>query len=359
MKLFRCDHCRNVLYFENTVCESCGHALGYWYATNMLVSLEPEGNALRAPALAGKQFVQCINAQRGACNWLVEYDPGGDPFCRACRHNGIIPPMDDPANLDHWQVIERAKKRLFYSLLRLRLPLATRNEDVGHGLRFEFLSEEAATQPVMTGHESGTITLALKEADDAERERRRTAMKEPYRTLLGHFRHEVGHHYWDLLIADKPILHEFRSLFGDERADYRATLQRHYEVGAPPDWQAMHISAYAASHPWEDWAETWAHFLHIIDATEMAAAFGVRLNPTVDSSGELETRFDFDPYRLPSIDELIGHWVPLASLINNLNRAVGQRDAYPFVLTPAVVGKLGFVEKVVGRVMGPPSAPEC
>ncbi len=267
MKLFRCDHCRNVLYFENTVCESCRHALGYWYETNMLVSLEPDGNSFQAPALAGKRFVHCINAQRGACNWLVEYDPGGDPFCRACRHNGIIPPMDDPANLDHWQVIERAKKRLFYSLLRLRLPLATRNEDAGHGLSFEFLSEEAAAQPVMTGHESGLITLALKEADDAERERRRTAMKEPYRTLLGHFRHEVGHHYWDLLIADKPVLDEFRSLFGDERADYGAALQRHYEVGAPPNWQAMHISAYATSHPWEDWAETWAHFLHIIDTT--------------------------------------------------------------------------------------------
>ena len=347
MKLFRCDHCSNVLYFENTVCENCGHALGYWHATNMLVSLEPEGDHFHAPILPDKQFVYCTNAQHGACNWLVEYNPGGDPFCRACRHNGIVPPMDNPQNLTNWQIIERAKKRLFYSLLQLHLPLATRNEDAVHGLSFEFLSDEAAAQPVMTGHEDGIITLALKEADDAEREKRRTEMKEPYRTLLGHFRHEVGHYYWDLLIENQPALDEFRALFGDEREDYGQALQRHYENGAPANWQQNYISSYATSHPWEDWAETWAHYLHIIDTTEMAAAFGVRLNPKIDVSGELKTRIDFDPYGTDTIDELFAYWVPLASLINNLNRAVGQHDAYPFVLTPTVVDKLGFIQKTV------------
>ncbi len=345
MKLFRCDHCGNVIYFENTVCEHCGHTLGYWYKTNMMVSLEHEDDHLRAPILPESKFVYCANAQHGACNWLVEYNPGGDPFCRACRHNGIIPPMDDPANLDHWQVIERAKKRLFYSLLRLHLPLATRNEDPAHGLSFEFLADTAA--PVMTGHENGIITLALKEADDAIREATRLQMKEPYRTLLGHFRHEVGHYYWDILIENRPALDEFRRLFGDEREDYAQALQRHYEQGVPPNWQATHITSYATSHPWEDWAETWAHFLHIVDTTEMAAAFGVRLNPKVDVTGELKTRIDFDPYQLGSIDELIDHWVPLSSLINNLNRAVGQHDAYPFVLTPVIVEKLAFIQQVI------------
>jgi hypothetical protein len=347
MKLFRCDHCSNIIYFENTVCGNCGHALGYWHETNMMVSLEPVDDHLIAPILPGQKFVYCANAQHGACNWLVEYNPGGDPFCRACRHNGIIPPMDSTENLDHWQTIERAKKRLFYSLLRLHLPLATRNEDAVHGLSFEFLSDDASARPVMTGHENGVITLALKEADDAERERRRTSMHEPYRTLLGHFRHEIGHYYWDLLIDNKPALAEFRGLFGDETTDYKTALQKHYETGAPANWQTTHISAYATSHPWEDWAETWAHYLHIVDTTEMAAAFGVRLNPKVDTTGELKTRIDFDPYTLDAIDELFVHWVPLASLINNLNRAVGQRDAYPFVLTPAVVDKLGFIQKVI------------
>ncbi|MEP7241857.1 MAG: putative zinc-binding metallopeptidase [Devosia sp.] len=349
MKLFRCDHCSNVVYFENTVCGQCGHALGYWHATNMLVSLEPEADHFTAPVLAGKSFVYCINSQHGACNWLVEYEPGGEPYCRACRHNGLVPPMNTPANVEHWQVIERAKKRLFYSLLRFRLPLATRNEDPIHGLRFEFLSDDAAEKPVMTGHEDGIITLALKEADDAERERRRTSMNEPDRTLLGHFRHEVGHYYWDLLIDGSPNLDEFRRLFGDERPDYGAAIQRHYEQGAPAGWQATHISAYATSHPWEDWAETWAHYLHIVDTTEMASAFGVRLAPRIDVSGELKTRIDFDPYRLVSIEELVSHWVPLSSLINNLNRAVGQHDAYPFVLSAAVVDKLAFIQQVVGE----------
>jgi hypothetical protein len=348
MKLFRCDHCSNVLYFENTVCEQCGHALGYWHATNMLVSLEPEGDHFIAPALPGRRFVYCTNAQHGACNWLVAHDPGGDPFCRACRHNAVIPPITaDPVKLGYWQVIERAKKRLFYSLLRLHLPLATRNEDPVHGLAFEFLDEDAAHDPVMTGHANGIITLALKEADDAVREARRLELHEPYRTLLGHLRHEVGHHFWDILIDNTPHLEEFRRLFGDERAEYAESLKRHYDQGVPDGWQASHISSYATAHPWEDWAETWAHYLHIVDTTEMAAAFGVRLRPKVDVEGELTTRIDFDPYVSNTIDELIAYWVPLSSLINNLNRAVGQHDAYPFILSPPVIAKLGFIQSVV------------
>ncbi len=296
MKLFRCDHCSNVVYFENTVCESCAHTLGYWHEANMMVSLEVEGDHFTALALPEQQFVYCANAQHGACNWLVAYNPGGDPYCRACRHNALVPDIADPANLTRWQVIERAKKRLFYSLLRFRLPLATRNEDAIHGLSFRFLNEDIAPAPVMTGHESGIITLALKEADDAAREYRRTLLNEPYRTLLGHFRHEIGHHFWDILIGGQPAaLDEF----------------------------------------------------HIVDTTEMASAFGVRLNPKIDVAGDLTTRIDFDPYRLGVIEELIEHWVPLSSLINNLNRAVGQHDAYPFVLTPAVVGKLEFIQRIV------------
>jgi hypothetical protein len=345
MKLFRCDHCSNVIYFENTVCESCGHSLGYWYEANMMVSLEPAGGHFNSPLFPDKRLVYCINAEHGACNWLLEFQPGADPYCRACRHNALVPDIADPANLARWQVIERAKKRLFYSLLRFSLPLATRNEDAIHGLGFRFLNEDSA--PMLTGHEGGIITLALREADDAAREYRRTQLNEPYRTLLGHFRHEVGHHFWDILIGGQPAHEEFRALFGDESADYTMALQTYYANGAPPDWQSTHISAYATSHPWEDWAETWAHYLHIVDTTEMASAFGVRLNPKVDVAGDLTTRIDFDPYRLSVIDELIEQWVPLSSLINNLNRAVGQHDAYPFVLTPAVIDKLEFIQRIV------------
>ena len=347
MRLFSCDHCGHALYFENTVCERCGHRLGYVPEANALVSLEAADGAWRAPHLPAKRYVFCANAEHGACNWLVGAAPGGEPFCRACRHNELVPPIGDAKNLLRWQVIERAKKRLVYSLLRLGLPLATRNEDSVHGLSFRFLDEALATAPVLTGHSAGVITIALAEADDAEREYRRTPFNEPYRTLLGHFLHEIGHHYWDILVSQSAHLDSFVRLFGDWTADYDAALRRYHAEGAPPDWQARFISGYATAHPWEDFAETFAHYLHLADTTEMAAAFGVRTRPEVDARGALAARIDFDPYRLGSIDELIDAFIPLASLINNLNRAVGQRDAYPFVLTPLVIEKLGFVQMLV------------
>jgi hypothetical protein len=347
MKLFSCDHCGNALYFENVVCERCGHRLGYVPGANALISLEPDNGVWRSPLFGEQAYVFCANAEHGACNWLIEAAPGGERYCRACRHNELIPPVDDPTNLLRWQVIERAKKRLMYSLLRMHLPLATRSEDPVHGLSFRFPSETAAPSPVFTGHEAGIITIALMEADDAAREYRRTQLNEPYRTLLGHFRHEIGHHYWDILVSQSPHLDAFRALFGDERQSYDLALQRYYGGPPPADWQASYITAYATSHPWEDFAETFAHYLHLVDTTEMAAALGIRMRPRIDEPGELATRIDFDPYCLDDIGELIDYWIPLASLINNLNRAVGQNDAYPFVLTPAVIEKLGFVAAIV------------
>jgi hypothetical protein len=347
MKLFRCDNCGHLLYFENTRCERCGRTLGYEPETNTLCSLTDGPDVWTAPSLDNRQFVFCANAAHGACNWLVPYAPGADPYCRACRHNDLVPSMDDPVNRERWQVIERAKKRLMYSLLQLHLPLATRNEDAVHGLSFRFLAEATAPAPVMTGHENGIITIALGEADDAAREYRRTQFKEPYRTLLGHFRHEIGHHYWDILVGANPAnLDEFRRLFGDETASYDAALQAYYANGAPDGWQASFISAYATAHPWEDWAETFAHYLHLVDTTEMASAYGIRLRPAVDTDGELHARIDFNPYASANIEDLIENWVPLSSLINNLNRAVGQHDAYPFVLTAQVIEKLGYIARI-------------
>ena len=344
MKLFSCDHCGNTVYFENAVCERCGHALGYEPTRNVLVSLEPDDGLFRSPALE-ERFGYCANAVHGACNWLVPAG-GEDAFCLACRHNETIPPLDSPANLLHWQTIERAKKRLIYSLLRLGLPLETRAENPEHGLAFRFLAD-APDERVMTGHDNGIITIALAEADDAERERRRTSMGEPYRTLLGHFRHEIGHHYWDLLVSGQPILDRFRSLFGDESADYGDALQAYYASGAPIGWYQTHISAYATAHPWEDFAESFAHYLHIIDTVETAAAFGVRARPRTQDDNLAIPPVTFDPYMAPDIEVIVDNWVPLASLLNNLNRAVGQPDAYPFILTPAVVDKLGFINGLV------------
>ena len=255
----------------------------------------------RRPSIPGRQFVFCANAVLGSCNWLIPAEPGGPVYCRACRHNEMIPDLTDPQRLAQWQTIERAKHRLIYALLRLGLPLETRAENPIHGLSFRFLADELAPVPVMTGHQSGTITISLAEADDAQRELRRTQLREPYRTLLGHFRHEIGHHYWDLLVANRPVHAEYRALFGDESIDYMAALQTYYASGAAADWQQGFISAYATAHAWEDFAETWAHYMHIIDTLETATAFGVRTRPEVDVTGDLAARFVFDPYRAESI----------------------------------------------------------
>lgn len=347
MKLFVCDHCGNTVYFENAVCERCGHQLGYIPEKNALVSLVEDGGLWSTPAFPDDAYVFCDNAKYGACNWLIRAEPGGDIYCAACRHNETIPSFDDARNLGRWQVIERAKKRLIYSALRLGLPLETRNEDPVHGLAFRFLADDVQLPPVMTGHENGIITIALAEADDAEREHRRTTMGEPYRTLLGHFRHEIGHHYWDLLVANQPAHERFRALFGDESADYGMALQTYYANGAPQGWPQTHISAYATAHPWEDFAETFAHYLHIIDTVEMSGAFGVRARPKTQDEHLALPPVNFDPYMAPDIAPIIDNWVPLASLLNNLNRAMGHADAYPFVLSPQVIDKLGFINDVV------------
>jgi hypothetical protein len=255
MRLFRCRNCGQVLYFETTSCERCGHRLGFLAETGQLSAREPEGKAWRTLAKPARQVRFCANAAHDACNWLVPVAQEA-PLCLCCRHNRTIPDLTAPGNLLLWQRIEAAKQRLFYTLIRLGLPLADRAEDPEHGLAFDVLADppSAEAPKVMTGHDNGLITLALAEADDAHREQTRTAMGEPYRTLLGHLRHEVGHHFWDLLVRDGGRLEEFRELFGDEREDYAAALQAHYANGPPADWQARFVSTYASAHPWEDFA---------------------------------------------------------------------------------------------------------
>jgi hypothetical protein len=345
MKLFSCQGCGQLLYFENIRCENCGRALGYLTDLNEISALDPGENQTGWVALAapGKAYKFCHNYDAGMCNWMV---PAEDEtgFCLACRHNRTVPDLSVPGNDFLWRKIETAKHRLFYSLLRLNLPLETRSDDPEHGLAFDFLADPSQTHAVgvMTGHDKGLITLALKEADDATREKVRTAMGEPYRTLLGHFRHEVGHYFWDRLVEkDAPILEGFRALFGDERQEYGEALKRYYEEGPPPNWQNDFISTYAASHPWEDFAETWAHYLHIVDTLETAAAFGLKVKPR-RAKGGLAAAIDFDPYRA-DMDKLIDTWLPVEFATNNLNRSMGLTDLYPFLLSPRVIDKLSFV----------------
>jgi hypothetical protein len=347
MKLFECQHCGQLLYFENTRCERCGHVLGYLPERATLSALVPLDNRRWRPLIAPKQLQRfCANAEHDACNWLVPADSAA-AFCQACRLNRTIPDLAAPDHLLSWQRLEAAKHRLVYSLLRLGLPVVSKLDDRNAGLAFDFLAE--AGERVITGHADGLITINLAEADDAERERMRQEMGEPYRTLLGHFRHEVGHSYWDRLVRNGLWLGSFRNLFGDDRQDYGACLERHHAEGPPPDWQERFVSAYATAHPWEDFAETWAHYLHIVDTLETAAAFGLRVHPKVGSDPALRTEIDFDPYRQGDFDALLQAWLPLTYAVNSLNQSMGQPDLYPFVLTPAVMGKLRFVHGLMGH----------
>jgi hypothetical protein len=351
MRLFKCQRCAQLLYFENTQCENCGAQLGYLPDASMLSALEPapdEAAPWRSLAQPPRTYRFCDNARYAACNWMVPAE-SPETFCTTCRHNRTIPDLTQPANMPPWRKLELAKHRLFYTLIRLRLPLANRIDDPEAGLAFDFLADapQSSGPKVMTGHDNGIITIALKEADDAERERMRLSMGEPYRTLLGHFRHEVGHWFWDRLVRDENRLDAFRASFGDERQDYAAALQAHYANGASPDWQEHFVSAYASSHPWEDFAETWAHYLHILDTLEMAAAFGLRVRPMLDRSGELSADLDFDPHEAGDVQRLIADWLPLTFAVNNLNRSMGLPDLYPFILSPAVIAKLGFIHDLV------------
>jgi hypothetical protein len=348
MTLFKCQHCGQLLYFENSICEKCSRRLGFISEIMNLSALELEDNQWRSLALDRKHYRFCANAEYGVCNWLIEAD-APDMYCAACRHNRMIPDTGVERNVVAWRKIEHAKHRLFYTLMKLNLPLNDRGHNGGDRLVFDFLASPPhfSGARVMTGHDNGVITLALEEADDAERERRRTVMHEPYRTLLGHFRHEVGHYFWDMLVRDGGQIEACRNIFGDERADYGQALQNYYANGVVPDWQRNFISAYATSHPWEDFAETWAHYLHIVDTLEMARAFGLYVHPRLAGPGQLDAQVDFDPYSVRDASPLIETWIPLSNTLNSLNRTMGLQDIYPFILSPPVVAKLSAIHDLI------------
>lgn len=350
MKVFHCSHCNALVFFENSVCLSCSHTLAFVPDRRIVAALIGNDDGSWSEAKSPQhRYRLCANYRdRQMCNWAVN-EQDEHELCLSCRLTTVSP---DPSNAEHqrnWFTLEAAKRRLIYSLLELSLPLVPRNEDPERGLAFEFKVPEAApgADPVLTGHANGVITINAAEADDVERESRRQQLHEPYRTVLGHFRHEIGHYYWDCLIAHGERLDGYRALFGDEQQDYAAALQRHYENGPPADWPQNFVSAYASSHPWEDWAETWAHYMHLTDTLDTAAACGLILKPGNPAEPAMKTppnpaHGDFD--------RVLRDWTALAYLLNNLNRGLGLGDAYPFVLTGPAVEKLRFVHQVIGEV---------
>jgi hypothetical protein len=255
MLSFACGHCGHLVFFENFVCLNCDTPLGFDPARMELVALEGENATLH----------RCVNDHLARCNWVVD---AVDELCLSCALTRTRPGDGDAGGLAAFADAEAAKRRVVFGLLDLGLP----GLDPGR-LRFDLLSSERA--PVTTGHADGIITVDLAESDDARREARRAQLGEPYRTMLGHLRHELGHYFQPLLVDGEQELARCRALFGDERADYQAALQRHYRDGPPAEWAQRHVSAYATMHPWEDWAETFAHYLHIRDTLQTAAEYGV------------------------------------------------------------------------------------
>ncbi len=341
----------------------CGHALGYLPDVRILSALEAEGEGewrALAPQAAGRRYKMCLNySQEQVCNWMLAAEDSAT-LCQACGLNQTIPDLSQPDNRRRWRRLEVEKRRLLYSLMALGLPRANKAEDPERGLAFAFLADPEAApgedSAVMTGHAEGLITVNIAEADPAERERRRVDMNEPYRTLLGHLRHESGHYYWERLVRPSAEVEAFRRLFGDERADYDQALRAYYDHGPPADWPARFVSAYASAHPWEDWAESWAHYLHIIDTLETARQFSLRVGTPEGAAGaSIATPGGPTGDRPPSVEAVVASWLPLTYALNSLNRSMGQPDLYPFVLSPVAIQKLGFVHEVINRAAQPTS----
>jgi len=334
MRTFECV-CGAALFFNNDQCLSCGRSIGFDAGTVDLIALDPVDDAPAEAAVwrdssSDRRFRRCDNWALSGCPWLVAPDAPGQR-CRACQINRVIPPLDDDVARDQWTKVESAKRRWIYGLIQLGLPLESKAEDPERGLALD-VKIPLPNEPVMTGHDDGVITLSLSEADPVVREAAKQDFREHYRTLLGHLRHESGHYYWQRLIEHSDRLPAFRDLFGDERADYQEALERHYAEPHRTGWENRHVSAYASAHPWEDWAETWAHYLHLIDTCETAAYFKM-----------LPAHTD----RVSAFDDLLDVWSGLVVGLNAINRSLGLPDPYPFVMNDVVRRKLAFVDDVV------------
>ncbi|MFI9505706.1 putative zinc-binding metallopeptidase [Nocardia sp. NPDC052566] len=377
MRDFACPNCGQQLAFENSMCLSCSSPLGFSLAERALVVLgDPEGDAWIDSAqgvVDRTRFRLCDNLHVAQCNWLVPrtdatprpeaesderasapsddfvdsgaesvLDPapasnngGASGLCESCRLTRTRPNDDDSAGLAAFAEAEQAKRRLILELVELGLPIVGREENPDGGLAFDLLS--SVRDRVITGHENGVITLDLAEAHDPHREQLRIEMAEPYRTLLGHFRHEIGHYYFTVLVTDDEALQRIQERFGDPFIDYRAALQHHYSQGAPRGWETDYVSSYATMHPAEDWAETFAHYLHIRDTLDTAAAFGFApAGATLDRPQVGRSGFD----------KIIDLWLPLAWALNMVNRSMGHPDLYPFVLPDPVLEKMRVVHEL-------------
>jgi len=329
MKAFTCRSCGSALYFENSLCVSCGRALGYARGEREIVPVDEAGRYVGPDGLV---WWVCRNLNLSGCTWLAELEGGA---CFSCALTRTRPNDADASGYAAFGEAERAKRHLIAELDDLEYRVVPKTVDPENGLAFDLLSN--INGKVQMGHDQGIITIDVSESDPALRETVRVTLDEPYRTMLGHFRHEVGHYVeWQSVRGES--IERCRSLFGDERASYQEAVERHYAEGPPPGWKSDFISTYAAMHPFEDFAETFAHFLHIRDTIDTAVRQGL-----------VRT----DPRRFDSFGELVAEvWIPLAAALNQINRSMGRDDLYPFVIPPIVLRKLDFVAGLLADPTG-------
>lgn len=318
------------------------------------LTITPQG--LYKVATNDNLYRQCKNYwQHDVCNWMV---PADDPneLCQSCRLNVTIPNLEKPGNFTLWYRMELSKRGLLYTLYKLNLPVVGRSIEPVTGLGFSFLEDQIEDEYgneltvkdyVVTGHSAGLITLNLSEAQDSARIEMREKMNERYRTLIGHFRHESGHYYWDRLIKHSDLLEPFRAMFGDERLSYTQALEHYYQNGPSENWQNVWISAYASMHPWEDWAETWAHYLHMVSTLETANNYEISIAGNQVKNPLLKSDNVDEAYTAISFTQLFNDWCRLTKSINAINRSMGHDDAYPFVISITALDKLRFVHQAI------------
>ncbi len=275
----------------------------------------------------------CANRDIIGCNWIAP-EPGR--FCRSCAMTALAPDTSIPNAIPNWTRTEAAKRWVIDNLGRWHW---FRPEDPGARPVFHMLAE--GPTPVAMGHVDGVVTISVAEADPVLVTTRREALQEPYRTMIGHMRHEIAHMLWWRLSLRADFLDAFRAIFGDERANYQTALTRHYTDGPPPGWRDEFLTTYASAHPHEDWAESVAHLLHLTDISDSFIASGL-------SSAELP-HANWDPYSEPDAAALIRVAVPLVVGVNHINRSMGLSDIYPFVLSQTAQRKLAFVHRWLRR----------
>ncbi|BBY64276.1 zinc-binding metallopeptidase family protein [Mycolicibacterium helvum] len=347
MRAFVCPVCRDFVPFEGSACQSCGTPVGLHLPSRSMVALS-DGAAM----VDGVRWTRCTQSTPLACNWLASESAGVTARGRCLAHALIRrePDPDDTIAREKLLPATQALRRLVYQLDELGLPVEPYWQRDG-GLAFDLLSSYSTSERIMIGHAGGVITIDLVESLDAYRESLRVQLGEPYRTMLGHFRHEAGHYYQNVLVETgvgaQRYLARCRELFGDERASYADALTRHYEFGAPADWRSSFISEYATMHPWEDFAECFAHYLHITDTIDTSREAGMVLHADRVRFAAPRDVVPLESYAEAPIQRLLDDWKWISLFFNRVNTAMGKGPLYPFEISQPVADKLGFVHAVL------------